>query len=366
MSSISELLEFVGNNEIVCYGAGKYGAQVMWFLKSQGKNVLYYVETTIGEKREAFGIPVKSIYEIEMNDEYRFIVSASNVYHADMKKVLSERGAKHVFCVDEELLDEIQTVGVKGNQKLQNIYEGKRCFILGMGPSIKHQNLTLLKNEIVLSCSWCTLLDEYGKLEPEIYVNPAIMKDYVRSRSELEEYGEEVYAYLDERLKSRTIILDSQDRVFIERKGHFGDKDVFYLHQSGNWGSEDACELTQKTPEIQTATTMMLKIAIYMGFSEIYLLGTEHDIVKRDYEHSYDMKKLDDMGYHALYNTINYHKSQVDTEWSNRILLRTAFNIFDQYYELHKIAEKKGIKIFNATQGGDLDEYERVDYDRLF
>ena len=164
----------------------------------------------------------------------------------------------------------------------------------------------------------------------------------------------------------KTIILDSQDKVFIERKGFFCNKDIFYLYPNGNWEFGAPCELTQKTPEVQTATTMMLKVAIYMGFSEIYLLGTEHDIVKRSYDHSYDMKRLDEMGYHALYNTITYHKSQVDTGWANRDLLRVAYNIFDQYYELHKVAKSKGIKIFNATIGGDLDEFERVNYEELF
>lgn len=366
MGSITKLLEFVGNNEIVCYGAGKHGAQIMWFLKSQGKNVMCFAETSVGERHQAFSIPVKSIDEIINHDDYRFVVAVSSVYQNDVKRVLSDRGAKHIFCVDAETLNEIQTIGLENNEKLSNSYKGKRCFILGMGPSIKHQNLSLLHNEIVLSCSWCTLLDEYDSIEPQIYVNPAIMNDYVRSSSELEAYGEEVYAYLDENLKSKTIILDSKDKVFIESKGHFCDKDVFYLYQDGKWGAENACELTLKTPEIQTATTMMLKIAIYMGFSEIYLLGTEHDIVKRSYDHSYDMKKLDEIGYHALYNTINYHKSQIDSEWSNRIILRAAYNIFNQYYELHKIATEKGIKIYNATIGGDLDEFERVNYNELF
>ena len=40
---------------------------------------------------------------------------------------------------------------LKNNKKFKNIHEGKRCFIIANGPSIKTQDLRLLKNEICFS-----------------------------------------------------------------------------------------------------------------------------------------------------------------------------------------------------------------------
>ena len=40
---------------------------------------------------------------------------------------------------------------LKGNMKFKKLYEGERCFILGNGPSLKEQNIELLKHEYVFT-----------------------------------------------------------------------------------------------------------------------------------------------------------------------------------------------------------------------
>lgn len=50
-------------------------------------------------------------------------------------------------------------------------------------------------------------------------------------------------------------------------------------------------DLTKLILGPQSVAILALQIAIYMGFNEIYLIGTEHDtLLTREYRHFYDEK----------------------------------------------------------------------------
>src|SRR5437870_4954347 len=57
---------------------------------------------------------------------------------------------------------------VTGNDRriaaLKDIHRGKRCFILGNGPSLKQQDLSLLRDEHVFVTNWFVLQEEFQKL----------------------------------------------------------------------------------------------------------------------------------------------------------------------------------------------------------
>jgi hypothetical protein len=80
-----------------------------------------------------------------------------------------------------------------------------------------------------------------------------------------------------------------------------------------------------------------------MGFSEIYLLGADCDY-----------KKMGTVGNH-------FYKQEVkDGNPFINELVFAAYECAKQY------ADEHGIKIYNATRGGKLEVFERVDFDTLF
>ena len=89
-----------------------------------------------------------------------------------------------------------------------------------------------------------------------------------------------------------------------------------------------------------------LQIAMYMGFKEIYLLGT-------DCSYDYDGK------HHFIENYFND-----DDNYKIR-KFRTQ-GVFEAYQSIKYYAETHGIKIYNATRGGMLEIFERVEFDKLF
>jgi hypothetical protein len=56
------------------------------------------------------------------------------------------------------------------NDILRNRHKGKRCFIIGTGPSIQGQDLSPLCSEICFVLNFFYLHPEYKKISPDYYV----------------------------------------------------------------------------------------------------------------------------------------------------------------------------------------------------
>lgn len=99
----------------------------------------------------------------------------------------------------------------------------------------------------------------------------------------------------------------------------------------------------------ETVTISSLPIALYMGFKEIYLLGADCNY----------KGALQDEGNHFVKGYCKKEDNQPRTPF----LVRQAFI---GYQAVRHYAEERGIKIYNATRGGKLEVFERVDFDGLF
>ena len=83
-----------------------------------------------------------------------------------------------------------------------------------------------------------------------------------------------------------------------------------------------------------------------MGISEIYLLGVDCNYITNGSNQD-----------HFCDNYIQKGKEHIPANVDG---MRTAYQVAKQY------AEENNIKIYNATRGGKLEIFERVDFDSLF
>ena len=99
-----------------------------------------------------------------------------------------------------------------------------------------------------------------------------------------------------------------------------------------------------------------------MGFKEIYLLGIDNDYsVMRTNSGEIIFSESSDhftSEYHDGSMMVKY-KSQ-GFESMNKDWVAAAYQTAREY------ADSNEIKIYNATRGGKLDVFERVDFDELF
>ena len=99
-------------------------------------------------------------------------------------------------------------------------------------------------------------------------------------------------------------------------------------------------------PSGWTVTYIAMELAVYMGFEEIYLLGIDNTNLARHCSDDY------------------WSESPITHDSSEEEL---QLIVFGHAFKRAKVASVEyGFKIYNATRGGCLEEFERVNFDELF
>ena len=243
------------------------------------------------------------------------------------------------------------------NAALRNLHHGRRCFVLCNGPSVLKQDLAALEGELVISVSSGYHHPRYSLFRPWYHCVPQITYGMFTEEDAVEWFRE-----MHERIGVAELFLNCTEEPLVRRHGLFPGRKVRYL-----WLSEDMDQLqtraipdlTTAVPRVQSVSVMCLMIAMYMGFRRIYLLGVDHDQFKTgEYKYFY------------VPTVLHGKDSEVHPDGRVRTSRYDEFQalarLWRQYRRLREIGAANGIEIFNATAGGELDEFPRVQFDSLF
>jgi hypothetical protein len=237
---------------------------------------------------------------------------------------------------------------LKKNRELENKHIGKRCFILATGSSINEQNLKLLKNEFCIAVSNFYLHPDFKLINPHYYCVapwhlPHDINNYIKLLKEIGDNSQKCSFFLGIR-EYKTV---SQNKILLNHNVHYHDTRAKKLDKH--------IDLCKPVLAPQSVTVMALQSAIFMGFSEIYLLGCDHDSIV-NYSQSF-----------ANQHFYPEEKSKLITDICTfKEVLLSYISLWDQYEMLDGIARKKDTKIFNATKFSLLDIFDKVDYQSLF
>lgn len=233
---------------------------------------------------------------------------------------------------------------------LHNKFAGKRCFIVGNGPSLNLMNLKKLENEYSFAVNGIFYKTQEMGYRPSFYTVEDIDVFY-DNLEEIDEYPIK-YKFFPTDYRSKLTNLTgcyffNMNRGFYEKRSKNFSKPRF---------SKD---FSQRVYCGQSVTIINLQIAYYLGFKEVYLIGMDFSyeipdsaIVSGDNITSTE----DDVNhFHPDY----FGKGK---KWHDPHLDR----VLKSYIHCKGIYEKSNRKIFNATKGGKLEVFERVSYDELF
>lgn len=219
--------------------------------------------------------------------------------------------------------------------RFKNIHKGKRCFIIGLGPSLMIEDLDRLYNHQEICISMNTIWKAFDKTKwrPTYYV----ADDYRVIRGDCGD--------MLEHMKNSYCFIGDTDPQFCEKMDR---PSYVFLHHANQEISEDmpskfSGDFSRNCYTNSTVTNSCLQLAAYMGFKEIYLLGVDFSYGSSKYE-----------TYKHFYKEDN----------KNSLGFRDA--VYMGYLGAKKYADEHGIKICNATRGGKLEVFERVDFDELF
>ena len=265
---------------------------------------------------------------------------------ANFKRVL-RRARRELVDQQKLVLNLVWSVSPEGRQnkkmlaELEGKFAGRRCFVMGNGPSLLKSNLSLLKDELTIGSNAQYLIwDAIGFVPTYLTVEDRLVA---------EDRAEEL-CNLDQPVKVFPRDLsyclgESKNTVFINfiRDYQPFPKFTSDFAKTVYWGG--------------TVSMLNLQLADYLGCNEIYLIGFDHHYqVPTTIKDHIITSQGDDVNHvHPSYFGKGYR-------WHDPNLARME----QSYAEARRFLDAKGVIVRNATVGGQLEVFERVDYNELF
>ena len=223
---------------------------------------------------------------------------------------------------------------------LKNIHQGKRCFIIGNGPSLKISDLEKIKDEITFASNKIYLAFDQMDFRPTYYtvVDPFRAfdnQDEIRQvKSSIRLFPKNLFYLFGD--SSDTIYFNFEEKKTKKTYPRFSEDAFLSIHQGF------------------TVTYANIQLAYYMGIREVYLIGMDFD---------YTILKVNNNAAISVgeqnHFIPNYRKT-------GEIWSIPPMDLQKQAYVLARnIFEEEGGNIYNATRGGKLEIFIRKNFDGL-
>lgn len=226
---------------------------------------------------------------------------------------------------------------IEKNRVFKNIHAGKRCFILGTGPSLNQltdNQINVLNDEIVIGVNSLYRSEIGCKITPKYY---ALMDNLYW------EQWSNTFAEVSNQYKENLpiFITDLRAKHLVEK---VTNNTAIYLYSKKYPTNNMSSDLDKNIYGAMNVVSFSILSAMYMGFSEIYLLGCDYSaFCTQGKGHCYDDKsELSDFNYNLAF------------------YLRFYWIITEFHYLIAKLAKQKKVKVVNLTPNSLLDAYPRI------
>lgn len=231
-------------------------------------------------------------------------------------------------------------------QQFKDRHLGERCFIIGNGPSLTIKDLEKINNEYSFCANLAYKLFDKTRFRPTYYV--------AADKFFFPRYYNELIAY--QGIKDYFFAKESAHRVSLPQDAHCLNITGPFTIVKGSMRNDDfSSDPSDHLAMSYTVTFYSIQLAVYMGFKTIYLLGVDHN-----YANSVDK---DGMLHRGSREATSYAKGidvPAGSGWNYVDSTTYSYQIANAY------AKGNGISILNATRGGKLEVFPRVDFDDLF
>jgi hypothetical protein len=215
-------------------------------------------------------------------------------------------------------------------------HKGQRCFLIGNGPSLKQTDLSRLKGEFTLGQNKIYMAFPDWGFSTSYYLS---VNDLV-----IEQCAQEIQ--------------DLNMPRFIgwrARKWLKPQDNLFFIHTTYT-GEKFAKDVRGRVWEGGTVTYTSLQVAYFLGFTEVVLVGVDHNYVTQGKPNATVVSEGDDPNhFHPGYFGKGFRWQLPDLiQWEE------AYRLARRTYEAD------GRKVIDATVGGKLTVFPKVDYNSLF
>ena len=376
-----EFMNRLGDKKLICFGAGstlmneEYSATVIQGLE---KKIAFFVDNDTKKhglkfKYRGCEFDIKSVSAFDTIQASDYVILITCAFYVEVYRQLREIEAlKDVDCylfncvyhypeidIKNFLENEIEKRHYKeykevlSELKLKDKHKGERCFIIGNGPSLTLEDLELLKNEVTFAANRIVRIFPKTSWRPTYYC----CIDYTCYGLDHKEINE-----MDAALRFIPV-----ERAFAAGKVY---EEVTYYNRVVSYvGVENGGmvknrefqfseDVGQKVYGTKTVLYDMLQFAVYMGFKEIYLLGVDHTY-RREVLEDGTVVETGAKANHFCEKEYDQDRGKVAGYASHVYLMEQG------YKKAKEVCEKRNITIKNATRGGRLEVFERVDLESV-
>jgi len=228
--------------------------------------------------------------------------------------------------------------------ELRNIHKGQRAFIIGNGPSLKETDLGKLKGEFTFGMNRIYLMF------PELGFNTtylSVVNDLV-----IEQTASDLAA-----LQIPTFLTWRSRRFFdpAQFSGIQAGKLPTFLYSTYD-SPRFSKDVRGRIWEGATVTYVTMQLAFHMGFDEVIIIGVDHNYTTTGKPNTTITSQGDDPNHFSGQYFGKGFRWQLPDLETSEIAYRMA----------RKAYENAGRRIIDATVGGKLTIFEKVDYSTLF
>ncbi len=220
--------------------------------------------------------------------------------------------------------------------EMRGRHKGERCFIIGNGPSLKQTDLQKLRNEYTIG------MNRIYMLFPEL----GFQTTYFCSVNDLviEQCAADIQALDMPRFIS-----------WRARKWLSPQENLYYLHTTYT-GPKFCEDVRGRLWEGGTVTCVALQVAFHLGFEKVILIGVDHNFATKGKPNTTVISQGDDPNhFHPAYfgKGFRWQLPDLDSSEHGYRLAREAY-------------ERANREVVDATIGGKLQIFPKVDYNSLF
>lgn len=217
-------------------------------------------------------------------------------------------------------------------KKFKDIHKGERCFIVCTGPSLTMDDLELLKKEITFGMNSLCLVEDKSDFRPTYY---GIMDNivYNKFKDNIERFCKDnMTVFASDRIARNNSIPSSWNILPVNVAYHTYDR--WFKH---NYWCKFSDNIYRLSYDMYSVTHLLIQVAAYMGFKDIYLVGADCTFQKNTRTHFVEYGTLD---------------KDFDSA-EDRCL--AGYLPVKEYSDMHDV------NVYNATRGGKLELFPRVE-----
>lgn len=340
-AGISNLLEIPAgkiseSGPVYLYGLNLFSVCLLdYFTERQGRAVRIVPEYDADSKlieslRACYADSIGSLCEIGQNKLY----ITSEKY--DCRKLPVKNPV-----VLYDFLDQVPEYRNPKIEALKDIHKGKRCFIIGCGPSLRFEDLDKLAEhgEICISVNGIIRAFQSTGWRPDYYL---CQHAYGFNEWKNALLGESKISHM---LISDGCLGDTFDPEFI--KFHLSLLDV-QEDRPPFFSRDFSCGAYVGGNVMYTC----IQFAAYLGCSEMYLYGVDHTYSANNQFNHFSKEYLVD--------------ETKDPDLIPTVVARERMETDTALAHARQVGETLGFKVYNASRKTMLDAFEKVDFDTLF